>query len=326
MGHSQPRYRSRSRLACAILALASLLAAQAPAKEARTLVETRESLYNKIYIYKENTHVFMTFGLNKALFIESAANTSDELELPAPYTRYMTAGLSYAKDVNSVLEIGSGGARTSWYLHRSLPQASITSVELDPVVIELSHKYFGISDDANFKVVNEDGRQFLVHSDQHYDLILLDAYHGPFVPFHLLTKEFYTVVKQHLAEGGVVVQNLDPGSALFDSVIRTARAVFGQADLFFAEENGTLENAVLIAYDGEPKSKEELSKLAEARQGAYKLRYGLSDLMKGRRQIGRADPSIDWSAKLLTDDFAPVEALKAIERHNRQYPSLSPSR
>lgn len=326
MGSRSSTPRLRSRLACAILAASSLLATQAPAKEARTLVETSESLYNKIYIYKEDTHVFMTFGLNKALFIESATNTADELELPAPYTRYMTAGLAYAKDVNSVLEIGSGGARTSWYLHRSLPQASITSVELDPVVIELSHKYFGIRDEANFKVVNEDGRQFLMHSDQHYDLILLDAYHGPFVPFHLLTKEFYGVVKQHLAEGGIVVQNLDPGSALFDSIIRTARTAFGQTDLFLAEENGRLENAVLVAYDGEPKSEEELSKLVEARQGAYKLRYALPELVKVRRQIGRADPSIDWSAKLLTDDFAPVEALKAIERHNRQYPALWPGR
>jgi spermidine synthase len=321
-----PPPRARSRLAGAFLALICLLAAPVVARDSRALVETRESLYNKIYIYKEGTRVFMTFGLNRELFIESAANTTDELELPAPYTRFMTAGLAYAKETASVLEIGSGGARTSWYLHRSLPESSVTTVELDPVVVELSRKYFGIRDEGNFKTVNEDGRQFLMRTDQHYDLILLDAYHGPFVPFHLLTTEFYTVVKQHLAQGGVVVQNLDPSSALFDSIVKTARGVFAQSDLFLSAEDGRLENAVLIAYDGEPRSREELAKLADARQAALRLRYPLPELMKDRRPIERGDKTIDWSAKLLTDDFAPVEALKAIDRHNRQFPSQTPAR
>jgi spermidine synthase len=194
-------------------------------------------------------------------------------------------------------------------------------VEIDPVVIELSHKYFGIRDEANFSLANEDGRQFLSHSTQRYDVILLDAYHGPLVPFHLLTKEFYGLVKQHLAEGGVILQNLDPSSALFDSVVRTVRTAFAQTDLFVADEN-----VVLVAYDGEPRSKDDLMGLADARQRQFKFRYSLAGLAKERRRIERSDPSIDPSAKILTDDFAPVEALKAIERHNRQWPSLSPTR
>jgi spermidine synthase len=290
-------------------------------KEQRVLVETRESLYNKIFIYKENALVFMTFGLNKALFVESAANTTDEFELPAPYTRFMTAGLAYARTIDSVLEIGSGGARTAWYLHRSLPGLPITSVEIDPVVVELSHKYFGIRDEPNFNLANEDGRQFLAHASGRYDVILLDAYHGPFVPFHLLTKEFYGLIKQHLAEGGVVLQNLDPNSALFDSVLKTIRTSFAQTDLFIADEN-----VVIVAYDGEPRSKDELTALADARQRQFKFRYSLADLVAERRRIERADAAIDPAARILTDDFAPVDALKAIERHNRQWPSLSPGR
>lgn len=309
----------RSRLVGAFFALACLLSTEGLSKELRVLVETRESLYNKIYIYQENDLVFMTFGLNKALFVESVANTRDEFELPAPYTRFMTAGLAYARNINSILEIGSGGGRTAWYLHRSLPDLPIASVELDSAVIELSHKYFGIRDEANFSLANEDGRQFLSHATPRYDVILLDAYHGPFVPFHLLTKEFYGLVKRRLAEGGVVLQNLDPSSALFDSVVKTVRTAFAQTDLFVANEN-----VVLVAYDGEPRSQEALMGLAGARQRQFKFRYSLPDLVKERRRIERSDPSIDPSAKILTDDFAPVDALKAMERHNRQWPSLSP--
>jgi spermidine synthase len=316
---ARPGPVTRLRLVGALFALACLLPTEGSSKEQRVLVETRESLYNKIYIYRESDLVLMTFGLNKALFIESAANTKDEFELPAPYTRFMTAGLAYARNIHSVLEIGSGGARTAWYLHRSLPDLPITSVELDPVVIALSHKYFGIRDEANFNLANEDGRQFLSHGTQRYDVILLDAYHGPFVPFHLLTREFYGLVKQHLADGGVVLQNLDPSSALFDSVVKTIGASFAQTDLFVADEN-----AVLVAYDGEPRTEDALAGLAGDRQRQFKLRYSLVDLVKERRRIERSGPGIDPAAKTLTDDFAPVEALKAMERHNRQWPSLSP--
>src|SRR5262249_43824838 len=155
-------------------------------------------------------------------------------DLPVTYTRFMTASLMYAKKVESVLEIGFGGGRTSWYLHRFLPDAQITSVELDPAVLDLAKKYFGIREDAKFHVVNQDGRTFLTESKERYDIILIDAYRGPFVPFHLLTKEFYQLVKNHLAEGGVVAQNVEPSTMLFDSAVRTIHSVFPQLDFYLA--------------------------------------------------------------------------------------------
>ena len=63
----------------------------------------------------------------------------------------------------------------AWYLHRFLPNVSVTSVELDPAVLELARKYFGIRDEPNFQVVNRDGRLFLSESKDKYDIILIDA-------------------------------------------------------------------------------------------------------------------------------------------------------
>jgi spermidine synthase len=309
---------ARRRFAAAILALACTLApAGAAEKQQRTLIDSRESLYNQIYIYKENNLLLLTFGFNKALFTESAYNPADESELPAPYTRFMTAGLAYARNVGAILEIGFGGGRTSWYLHRALPDAPITSAELDPVVVELAHKYFGVKDEPNFKVVNEDGRQFLTRSPERYDIILLDAYHGPSVPFHLLTKEFYRLVASRLNEGGVVLQNLNPDNALFDSMVKTMATAFAQTDLYLADGN-----AVVAAYQGGPRSKDELARLAKERQGQLKLHYALTDLV-GQRRLENLSAAVDPAAKLLTDDFAPAEALKMIDRHNRQWPSPS---
>ena len=290
--------------------------AAAPAQDSRNLLESKESLYNNIYVYEQPPYVSMTFGHNRRIYTESVYNTRDDRDLPVEYTRFMTASLMYAKDVHSVLEIGFGGGRTSWYLHRFLPNVQVTSVELDPTVVELARKYFGIKEEPNFQVVNRDGRLFLQESKEHYDLILIDAYRGPFVPFHLLTKEFYQIVKEHLADGGVVAQNVEPSTMLFDSAVKTINAVFPQLDFYRADGN-----IVTVAYDGAERKPEDLAGVARDRDKAYGLRYSLLEMLSQRRHIQIAGGNvIDPDAKVLTDDFAPVETLKNIERHNRKLP------
>ena len=280
----------------------------------RTLLKSRKSLYNNIYIYKDGSYVTLTFGYNRALFSESSYNTLDDTELPFAYTRYMTAGLIYPKKLDSILEIGFGGGRTASYLHHYLPNVSITSVELDPVVVELSRKYFGIKNEPNFQVVNSDGRLYLSLLTRKYDLIMIDAYRGPFVPFHLLTKEFYELVKKHLAEGGAVAQNIEPTTMLFDSAVKTIQSVFPQIEFYMAEGN-----IVTVAYDGPPRSAEELAQVAQQRQAQYQLRYALPAMLEERRPLAQNAAAISPNAKVLTDDFAPAEALKAIEMHNRKW-------
>ena len=290
--------------------------AAAPAQDSRNLLESKESLYNNIYVYEQPPYVSMTFGHNRRIYTESVYNTRDDRDLPVEYTRFMTASLMYAKDVHSVLEIGFGGGRTSWYLHRFLPNVQVTSVELDPTVVALARKYFGIKEEPNFQVVNRDGRLFLQESKEHYDLILIDAYRGPFVPFHLLTKEFYQIVREHLADGGVVAQNVEPSTMLFDSAVKTINAVFPQLDFYRADGN-----IVTVAYDGAERKPEDLAGVARDRDKAYGLRYSLLEMLSQRRHIQIAGGNvIDPNAKVLTDDFAPVETLKNIERHNRKLP------
>ena len=303
---------SAAPIAIGMVAVGILLTPLARADDERQLVESKESLYNNIYVYKEGDDYAMTFGYNRKIYTESIYNSKDDRDLPVVYTRYMTASLIYAKDVHSILEIGFGGGRTSWYLHRFLPGVSVTSVELDPDVEALAKKYFGIKDEPNFHLVNQDGRLFLQQSKDKYDIVLIDAYRGPFVPFHLLTREFYQLVKDHLADGGVVGQNVEPSTMLFDSAVKTIQSVFPQTDFYVAEGN-----VVTLAYDGPPREPADLEKSAKQRQLELNLRYQLPAMLAQRRGL---DPkTLDASAKVLTDDFAPVEALKAIENHNRKW-------
>jgi len=311
------------RLGAAFLAGWVLCAPARPeAQGERQLIESRESLYNNIYVYREGNYLEMTFGFNRRIYTESVYNTLDDRDLPVAYTRYMTETLAYAMNLHSILEIGFGGGRTSWYLHRLLPDVSVTSVELDPVVEELARKYFGIKGEPNFHLVSRDGRLFLQESKEKYDVILIDAYRGPFVPFHLLTKEFYTIVKDHLAEGGVVAQNVEPSTMLFDAAVKTIHAVFPQEDFYLAEGN-----VVTIAYDGPPRSPDDLDKTAADRQAALHPRYDFTSMLAQRRRLppNPGTGTIDPNAKILTDDFAPVEALKAIENHNRKWPEQQSS-
>ncbi len=316
--------------------------------ESRKLIASKESPYNNVYVYQEGKNLSMTFGINKDIWEESIYNPADDRELPVPYTQYMTATLIYPPKVKSILEIGFGGGRTAWYFHRFLPDVEVTAVELDPAVVELAHKYFGVRDEPHFRVINKDGRIFLTGSKEKYDVILIDAYRGPFVPFHLLTQEFYRIVQQHLAEGGVVAQNVEPSTMLFDSTVKTMHAVFQQLE-FYDASNGQSAltgkdvggNLVTIAYDGDAINLADASHMADEHQAAYALRYDLRAMLRfryllkpvtadGRPYLDVVDAAgfetggIDDKAPILTDDFAPVGSLKAIEKHNRKWTTTSP--
>lgn len=292
------------------IALAAGIAAASAAASAADLIEQVESYYNSIFVYRSGTYVTLAFGHEGRTYLESQRNTADLLELPFPYTRRFTAAAAYAPKLERLLMVGMGGGSTSWYLHAYIPQAEVTSVELDPEMVRLAEKYYGLKSKPNFAVVEQDGRLFLMRDENSYDVILLDAYRGPFVPFHLLTREFYEIVKAHLEPGGFVAQNIEPSTMLFDSTYATLLSVFDTVD--FYPSGG---NSIAIAYDGPRRSDEELMEMARRRQAQYGFRYDLPDLVASRRSHELPGEEIE----VLTDDFAPVNLLQAIEVHNRKW-------
>ncbi len=296
-------------LAAAAMAAAVVAMAPVSARAETRLVEEKESQYNHIFIYKRDHYVSLIFGHNRRLYTESLANTKDPLELPVEYTRYMTVAMAYAPAARRLLEIGLGGGTTVSYLNRTFPALRIDAVELDPVVATFARKYFYLKENANLKVTVRDGRVFLVRSQETYDVIMIDAYRGPFVPFHLLTREFYQLVKKHLAKGGVVAQNIEPSTMLYEAAVATIAAEFDNVEIYPASGN-----FVLIAYNGPRRTDEDLRAVAGQLDAEYKPRYPLSKIVTERRKPAKTD------GQKLTDDFAPVQMLKSIERHNKKRP------
>jgi spermidine synthase len=273
------------------------------------LVTKVESLYNDIYLYRRaNGYYMLSFGAKRLRYVESIVNPDDELELPVYYTQSMTVGLAYASALKSAAIIGLGGGRTAWYVHKSVPKLAFTAVELDPDVARIANRYFKVRPQKNFDVEISDGRVYLTRTDAKYDIVMIDAYRGPFVPFHLLTKQFYELVAEHLQPGGVAVQNVEPSTMLFDSAVATIKSAFDH--VVFFKGSG---NIVILAYNGAEKDDATVAKLASARQAQYGFRYDLGEILDRR-----FTPQWDEATEPLTDDFAPVEYLKAIARHNEK--------
>lgn len=279
--------------------LAALGVAQAPSAWAQAFrygtVARRESQYATTYVDRDGKYLTMRFGVNKCLFTESRYNPRDPTELPLVYTRYMTVALAYAPRAARVVDIGLGGGRIASYIHDFIPEARVSCIELDPAVIELAQRYFGVRPGPRLELVTLDGRVYMARSTESFDLILVDAYQGTLVPFHLVTREFYAILQRRLAPGGVVVQNIMPSVLDLDRMVATARAVFPNVDLYRAGGNW-----VLIAHDGAARSDAELRTRALELQGAHGLRYPLESMLAVRRADAAA------KGEPFTDDFAPV--------------------
>lgn len=296
----------------AALAASFILFTLSTSSKADKLIETLESPYNTIFVYDKSPYITLAFGHKKRRYIESRRNPSDLTELPVTYTQSFTIGLAYPKNLNSFLIIGMGGGSTSWYLHESLKNAMVTAVELDPEIVRLAKKHYSLQEDERFKISTMDGRVHILRKKQQHDIIFIDAYRGPFVPFHLLTKEFFKLTKKRLTPGGVVVQNIEPSTMLYDRTISTLKTVFDQVEVYKAGGN-----VIAIAYDGAVKSFEDVQSHAKQLQAKHQFRYSLPELIKTRAML----LDYDTSQPALTDDFAPVNTLKEIKSHNRKRPA-----
>ena len=274
-------------------------------------LEKVESEYNTIFIEKRGSLIAMAFGYRQNRYTESIIDLMHPADLPVTYTRYMTnALLYYPGTIKRIALVGLGGGRTINYLVNNLPAVQADVAELDPAVIKLAKDYFGVESTDRLHIHAKDGRVFLMRSKERYDVILLDAYRGPFVPFHLTTQEFYQLVKARLAPDGVVAQNVEPSTMFFDSAYKTMQTVFENIDAY--KSGG---NIVLIGYSGAKLTAEELQRRAAAADETLKLKYPFRELILTRQNDFKIAPD----AKLLTDDFAPVEVLKTVDRHNEKW-------
>ena len=183
----------------------------------------------------------------------------------------------------------------------AFPDATVDGVEIDGEVVRIGEEYFDNADPRIHPVVM-DGRTYLQVTDKRYDLVMMDAYRQPYIPFHLVTVEFFELVQEHMNEDAVLAVNVASvrgvSRDLAAMIYATLKEVFPTVLLLDA----TQSNDVIIALNRE----KPITTGADNIEAVGYAR-GLKRVKKALRKkiVGPVD---GWEeAEVLTDDRAPVE-------------------
>jgi spermidine synthase len=202
------------------------------------------------------------------------------------------------RPLERVAILGNAAGTTARALGVYYPEADVDGVELDPAVSRVGRRYFGMEDNPRLTVHDADARPYLRSTDERYDLIVVDAYHQPYVPFYLATREFFALARERLAPGGIVALNVaavPDDKRLVHAIGRTMAAELPQV----LEWPALRFNSIVLGLT-QPLTTEELRS---------RLREGLEELAVLRDLLARDVVAIEPGGTPWTDDRAPVEWL-----------------
>ncbi len=265
----------------------------------KNLLYEGESIYN--YLQVKETEDSVILSTNVLFGVQSIMKKDDSLTgmyydyaLAAP----VMAGIS-EDDSADVLILGMGTGTYATQCSKYFNNMVVEGVEIDQKITDLAGQYFELPDSVN--VTTYDGRAYLQAMDKTYDVIMVDAYQDITIPFQMSSIEFFTMVKEHLNENGVMVVNInmysDKEGNINDYLADTIANVF---DYVYTVDVIGSTNRELFASQNE-------SMITDFKQNIEAIKEPeFASLMKS------IEPKIDFYEKgeyVLTDDKAPVEVL-----------------
>lgn len=204
------------------------------------------------------------------------------------------------RPLRTMLVLGDAGGTIPRAYGRLYPGVRIDGVELDPAVTEAGRRFLGLGDNPRLRVITADARPYLASTAKRYDLIVVDAYRQPYVPFYLATREFFALARRHLTPGGIVALNVaaTPGDRRLTAALAASLRAGGFAQAWVWP--ALRFNDLLLGLTA-PATKDAL--VRRAALGAPAAARPLVPLL--RRELRPARQS----SEPLTDDRAPVEWL-----------------
>ena len=193
--------------------------------------------------------------------------------------------------------LGNAGGTTARAYARLFPDTWIDGVEIDAELSEIGRRYFHMRN-PRLRLHHEDARPYLRQTDARYDVIALDTYRQPYIPFYLSTVEFFELAHDRLAPGGVVVVNVGHPEGQ-DGLEKVLTATMGEAFRHVARDPIEDTNTILAASDAEVS--------AERLRAAIPSLPAACGRPPARRRRGSRAPLPGGS--VYTDDRAPVEWL-----------------
>ena len=192
------------------------------------LVHEEESRYQFIQVVQRGAE--RRLYLNEGHAIHSLWRADTTLT-GGEWDMFLTAPPLLGRPAQDVAILGNAGGTTGRAFGVYYPEVRIDGVEIDGAVSAVGRTYFGLDDNPRLTVHTADARPFLRATESRYDLILIDAYRQPYVPFYLATREFFDLARQRLRPGGVIALNVStvPGDdRLARGIAGTLASVFPQ--------------------------------------------------------------------------------------------------
>ena len=263
-----------------------------------------ESGYNYIQVLEADGYRYLR--LNEGQGIHSVYHPS-EINYYGPWKQFLVAPFfnqpPYSpQDIRKIAIVGLAAGTSARQASQVLGPVPIDGFEIDGKIIEVGRNLFDMNLE-NLNAFPQDGRWGLEQSQGEYDLIILDAYRPPYIPWHLTTIEFFQLVSDRLTDQGAVGINVGraPGDRrLIDGIVTTLQQVFPSVyvmdvpdtfnSIIFATQQPTSTDNLYINYY-------ELSKLED-----------VHPLLLESLQVSALNlKPLPEPSTIFTDDLAPIE-------------------
>ncbi len=264
----------------------------------------KNSLYQYIAVIEDTVKKERYVRNQKKEYAQGGIYVNAPDKLLFEFTQMGFVSLAFLdNEPKDVLFVGLGAGAMPKYFAGRYTDAIVDIAEIDPDMVTVAQKYFYFKENEKMKVHVDDGRLFVKRSKKKYDWIILDAYQNDYIPFHLTTLEFLREVKSKLKEGGVVAANITSPfrNKFFDSMVMTYKKAFPHLYVFKGKKSG---NFIFVATtSSKGKAKDGVEVKAANIKAAKNFDIDLAEFAARYELAG----AYEWEgAKILTDDFAPV--------------------
>ena len=197
-----------------------------------------------------------------------------------------------------------GGGSSISATRVTAPELDIDAVEIDPKVVEAAQRFFGMNPtDGKLHIHVADARPWLAGTQDTYDLVHVDLYQGgPYIPFYLITAEFFQEIRAHMTADGLLMMNLfDTGTKqeLLIPTIATLKQIYPTVVVLSVGSG----NRMLLAFSRQTEVDSIRSRLRTYEGNPVVKRLA----QRAAAQV--ADFQVPAGAAIFTDDFSPVEEI-----------------
>lgn len=273
-----------------------------------------ESKYSHIFILEDPFTNLITLH-SKLAIAESALYRHRILSGRFLFWDFFTLGPILRPATEELLFMGVAGGSSLRQLLYFFPQLTIDAVELDEKMIQASKDILGLKESDRLRLHIADARPFLMRSNQKYGAVGIDiSGAGLNVPFYAASLEFYTLVRNHMREDGVLIMNISgPGEALMNTVASVFPSVFRLE-----------ESSILIAFPHAVPLEEVKAKFREwnvfQMEVALEDPYHLTEVNPQEEKFAFGDLLVKaWETVIpisfnpkewvLSDDLSPIEQI-----------------